>query len=160
MALDVWFQPLTVQAVAALRFVPCRPLDSSRFSPSLGDSWETRTTHMTCVAVPRRPLHHSPCRVPRTVRELQDRRSDSGRCPQSGQSRRLHRRKNDPSSESREAAFQIMRDPQCGHLTFRHTKANPAPARIRPPRNKVIDRSLPITARFTIETQTAASPRS
>ena len=41
MARDFWFQALESQAVTSLRFVPCRPPESSRFAPRRGDILET-----------------------------------------------------------------------------------------------------------------------
>ena len=41
MARDFWFQALESQAVTSLRFVHCRPPESSRFSPRCGDILET-----------------------------------------------------------------------------------------------------------------------
>jgi len=43
MARDFWFQALESQAVTLLCFVHCRPPESSRFHPRLGDSLETGT---------------------------------------------------------------------------------------------------------------------
>ena len=41
MARDFWFQALESQAVTSLRFVHCRPPDSSRFDHRRGDILET-----------------------------------------------------------------------------------------------------------------------
>ena len=41
MALDFWVYQPDTQAVTALRYVHCRPLDSSHFTSRFGDSWET-----------------------------------------------------------------------------------------------------------------------
>ena len=44
MAPDFWFQVLELQALTLLRFIHCRPLSFSRFSPGRGDILETVTT--------------------------------------------------------------------------------------------------------------------
>ena len=41
MARDFWFQALESQAVTSLRFVHCRPPESSRFCPRRGDILES-----------------------------------------------------------------------------------------------------------------------
>lgn len=41
MARDFWFQALESQAVTSLRFVHCRPPESSRFASRFGDILET-----------------------------------------------------------------------------------------------------------------------